>query len=79
MTSVPKPLKFLLKHYDSLKSFYHTMPQSANKPQLADVISILAISSGKQGERESLKYRLQGSKVRTLFFYVSHWHCCSWL
>ena len=65
MTSVPKPLKFLMKHYDSLKAFYQSMSQSDNKPQLADVISILAISSGKKSERESLKYRLEGSKVGT--------------
>lgn len=63
MTSVPKPLKFLMKHYDTLKAFYHTLSDSANKPRLADVISILAISSGKKGERESLKFRLQGSEV----------------
>lgn len=65
MTSVPKPLKFLMKHYDTIKTFYESSPPSDNKPKLADVISILAISSGKKGERESLKYRLQGSQVQS--------------
>ena len=63
MTSVPKPLKFLMKHYDSLKYFHDTLPTSDNKSRLADVISILAISSGPKGERESLEYRLEGSEV----------------
>lgn len=63
MTSVPKPLKFLMKHFESTKAFYSEMPKSQNKQQLADIISILAISSGKKGERESLKFRLEGSEV----------------
>ena len=65
MTSVPKPLKFLRKHYDSIKAYYGTMADSGNKPKLADVLSILAISSAKPDSRESLKFRLAGSKVRT--------------
>ena len=63
MTSVPKPLKFLRKHYDSVKTYYESMPDSDNKPKLADVLSILAISSAVSGSRESLRFRLAGSKV----------------
>lgn len=63
MTSVPKPLKFLRKHYDSVKTYYESMPDSDNKPKLADVLSILAISSAASGSRESLRFRLAGSKV----------------
>lgn len=31
MTSVPKPLKFLRPHYNTLKTFYNGMPESDNK------------------------------------------------
>jgi len=31
MTSVPKPLKFLSKHYKALKEHYHTLPESEFK------------------------------------------------
>ena len=58
MTSVPKPLKFLRAHYEGLKTQYGNLPASnANRPALADVLSVLAITSGKEGERESLHYR----------------------
>ena len=67
MTSVPKPLKFLRKHYDSVKAYYESMPESDNKPKLADVLSILAISSAAKDSRESLKFRLAGSKVGNLW------------
>lgn len=63
MTSVPKPLKFLRPHYQALKAMYQELPAGSNKQQLADVVSILAITTGKEGERESLKFRLLGSKV----------------
>eukprot|EP00891_Asterochloris_glomerata_P006079 jgi/Astpho2/6079/e_gw1.00084.7.1_t len=62
MTSVPKPLKFLRAHYEGLKTQYSSLPASnANRPALADVLSVLAITSGKEGERESLHYRLKGA------------------
>ena len=63
MTSVPKPLKFLRPQYERLKEAYTSMKDASNKKKLADVISVLAITTGKEGERESLKYRLLGSKV----------------
>ena len=31
MTSVPKPLKFLVKHYPGLKEIYHAIPSSVYK------------------------------------------------
>lgn len=63
MTSVPKPLKFLRPQYQRLKDSYESMTEEDNRTKLADVISVLAITTGKEGERESLKYRLLGSKV----------------
>eukprot|EP00252_Welwitschia_mirabilis_P007291 TRINITY_DN1852_c1_g1_i1.p1 TRINITY_DN1852_c1_g1~~TRINITY_DN1852_c1_g1_i1.p1 ORF type:complete len:893 (+),score=200.52 TRINITY_DN1852_c1_g1_i1:210-2888(+) len=62
MTSVPKPLKFLRPHYGTLKSFYQNMVDSDLKEYLADILSVLALTMSAEGERESLKYRLLGSK-----------------
>ncbi|KAL0001994.1 hypothetical protein SO802_015775 [Lithocarpus litseifolius] len=61
MTSVPKPLKFLRPHYGTLKAFYETMGNSELKNYLADILSVLALTMSAEGERESLKYRLEGS------------------
>ena len=76
MTSVPKPLKFLRAHYEGLKTQYSSLPASnANRPALADVLSVLAITSGKEGERESLHYRwaLSGSWG---FMHAANVKCC---
>ncbi|KAF9608672.1 hypothetical protein IFM89_010456 [Coptis chinensis] len=62
MTSVPEPLKFLRPHYGTLKSYYETMGDSDQKKNLADTLSVLALTMSAQGERESLKYRLLGSQ-----------------
>ncbi|GAB4816037.1 hypothetical protein N2152v2_003083 [Parachlorella kessleri] len=63
MTSVPKPLKFLRPHYEGLKAQYEAMDAaSENKVALADVVSVLAMTSAAEGSRETLKYRLQGSQ-----------------
>jgi 26S proteasome regulatory subunit N1 len=61
MTSVPKPLKFLRPHYGTLKSYYEKMVDSELKRYLADVISVLALTMSEDGDRESLRFRLQGS------------------
>ena len=40
MTSVPKPLKFLRPHYDTLKAWLEGLAAGApNRQQLADVVS----------------------------------------
>ncbi len=61
MTSVPKPLKFLRQHYAGLKATFEGMPEGANRSALADVLSVLAMNSGAEGARESLRFRLAGS------------------
>ena len=63
MTSVPKPLKFLRAHYQTLVNVYDKTSDEEVKRQLADVLSVLAITTAKEGERACLKYRLLGSKV----------------
>ena len=63
MTSVPKPLKFLRPHYESLKNVYESWPPSQEmKPFMADMLSVLAMTMAEANSRECLKYRLAGTK-----------------
>jgi len=59
MTSVPKPLKFLRKHFDTLKELYTKWPDSDDRRFLADIISVLGMT--KPDDRDCLKYRFLGS------------------
>ena len=60
MTSVPKPLKFLRAHYDTIKKTYESWEDAYNlKVQLADVLSVLAMTMAAIGSRESLKFKLK--------------------
>ncbi|KAK3103587.1 hypothetical protein FSP39_020371 [Pinctada imbricata] len=61
MTSVPKPLKFLRPHYDSLKEVYEKIKDMETKRFCADIISVMGMTKSGE-ERDSLKYRLLGSK-----------------
>ncbi|XP_055949286.1 26S proteasome non-ATPase regulatory subunit 2-like [Argiope bruennichi] len=60
MTSVPKPLKFLRPHFDTLKQIYQKYPDGEAKNYAADICSILAMTMSDK--RECLKYRLAGSQ-----------------
>lgn len=64
MTSVPKPLKFLRVHYDTLKNIYESMPNEETQRFVADIISILAMTMplDKYDVGEALRYRLKGSR-----------------
>lgn len=64
MTSVPKPLKFLRKHFSTLKGLYEKMPTDETKRFTADIVSILAMTMPPESTSpgESLKYRLLGSR-----------------
>jgi 26S proteasome regulatory subunit N1 len=69
MTSVPKPLKFLRPHYDTLKTVYEDWSiQNSMKRSMADVISVLAMTMAPAGSRECLTFKLAGSKVN-----ISSW------
>ena len=61
MTSVPKPLKFLRPHYDTIKQFYEAQPASDFKKSLADLISVLGITMSEPGSNESLRFALEGT------------------
>lgn len=63
MTSVPKPLKLLKPHYEIIKKTYEKYSASSpNKIALADVLSVLAMTMAKPNTRESLQFKLLGSK-----------------
>lgn len=55
MTSVPKPLKFMRIHYDSMKEIYKKMPDATTRQACADIISVLAMTMGTG--KECLVYR----------------------
>lgn len=60
MTAVPKPLKFLRPHLDTMIEHFNTMADGPNKKLLADILSLLCSTvAGKEGEREGLRYKLQ--------------------
>ncbi|XP_041365311.1 26S proteasome non-ATPase regulatory subunit 2-like [Gigantopelta aegis] len=60
MTSVPKPLKFLRMHYDTLKEIYEKIKETETKKFCADILSVLAMTATES--RDSLRYQLLGSK-----------------
>lgn len=72
MTSVPKPLKFLRAHYKQLTEVHDRSPDGDVRRQLADVLSVLAITTSKEGERACLRYRLLGNKVYTSVWWAGH-------
>jgi len=61
MTSVPKPLKFLSPHYDTLREIYTAMEDyNPVKAPLADVVSVLGMVNGAH-RRDTLRYCLLGT------------------
>eukprot|EP00611_Tribonema_gayanum_P029823 TRINITY_DN8105_c0_g1_i1.p1 TRINITY_DN8105_c0_g1~~TRINITY_DN8105_c0_g1_i1.p1 ORF type:complete len:485 (+),score=197.98 TRINITY_DN8105_c0_g1_i1:248-1702(+) len=61
MTSVPKPLKFLRPHYAALVAAYDGCAPGDNRRALADVLSIMAMTTAAPGARDSLRYKLAGN------------------
>lgn len=62
MTSVPKPLKFLMPHYSKMKEIYGKMNSSPAKEICADIISVLGMTVNEQESRfDTLNYRLLGT------------------
>jgi 26S proteasome regulatory subunit N1 len=66
MTSIPKPLKFLRVHFNTLKNVYETMKLNDNKKLLANILSILAMtqpSADSSSSRLTLKYKLESDNI----------------
>lgn len=58
MTAVPKPLKFLRPHYESLTKLYDEWPEGDEKKSLADVLSVIGMTFSDEDRQDTLKYRL---------------------
>ncbi|POR36192.1 26S proteasome regulatory subunit rpn-1 [Tolypocladium paradoxum] len=58
MTAVPKPLKFLRPHYETLVKLYDEWPDDENRTSLADVLSIIGMTYSDEDRQDTLKYRL---------------------
>lgn len=58
MTAVPKPLKFLRPHYETLTKLYDEWPAGENKTSLADVLSVIGMTFSDEDRQDTLKYRL---------------------
>ncbi|RPA75452.1 putative 26S proteasome regulatory subunit mts4 [Ascobolus immersus RN42] len=59
MTAVPKPLKFLRPHYETLIEVFDRWPSGEDKLNLADLLSVLGMTSGNEERLDTLNYRLQ--------------------
>ncbi|GAB1318966.1 proteasome regulatory particle base subunit [Madurella fahalii] len=58
MTAVPKPLKFLRPHYETMTKLYDEWPAGDDKNSLADVLSVIGMTYSDEDRQDTLKYRL---------------------
>jgi 26S proteasome regulatory subunit N1 len=58
MTAVPKPLKFLRPHYETMTKLYDDWPAGDDKNSLADVLSVIGMTYSDEDRQDTLKYRL---------------------
>lgn len=58
MTAVPKPLKFLRPHYETMKNLFETWPAGDDRNSLADVLSVIGMTFSDDDLQDTLKYRL---------------------
>ncbi len=58
MTAVPKPLKFLRPHYETMTGLYDEWPAGDDRTSLADVLSVIGMTYSDEDRQDTLKYRL---------------------
>ena len=58
MTAVPKPLKFLRPHYETMTKLYDEWPAGNDSTSLADVLSVIGMTYSDEERQDTLKYRL---------------------
>jgi 26S proteasome regulatory subunit N1 len=63
MTSVPKPLKFLRPHYDTLEALYGRMVAGEVKKELADIMSVLAMTMTAPELHKAMEFKLEGNPL----------------
>ena len=59
MTSVPKPLKFMIPHFDTMKAAFEKISDPSIKKGCADIVSVLAMTMSE--ENECLEYKMKGN------------------
>ena len=59
MTSVPKPLKFMIPHFDTMKAAFEKMSDPSIKRACADVVSVLAMTMSE--DNECLQFKMKGN------------------
>ena len=63
MTSVPKPLKYLQPHYETIKTFHATKWRGELQKEISDLLSVLSITAASEGDsNQILKYVLLGTR-----------------
>lgn len=69
MTSVPKPLKYLMPYYTKIKDAHNKMEDTAAKKKCADIISVLAMGptggDSAKNQRDCLRYCLLGNVLKS--------------
>jgi len=63
MTAVPKPLKFLRPHYETMTNLYEEWAAGDDKDSLADVLSVIAMTFSDEDRQDTLKYRLLAPSI----------------
>ena len=58
MTAVPKPLKFLRPHYETMTKLHDEWPAGDDRTSLADVLSVIGMTYSDEDRQDTLKYRL---------------------
>ncbi|KAK4214845.1 armadillo-type protein [Rhypophila decipiens] len=58
MTAVPKPLKFLRPHYETMTKLFMEWPAGDHKTSLADVLSVIGMTFSDEDRQDTLNYRL---------------------
>lgn len=58
MTAVPKPLKFLRPHYETMTKLHDEWPAGDDSTSLADVLSVIGMTFSDEDRQDTLKYRL---------------------
>ncbi len=68
MTAVPKPLKFMIPHYEAMVAAYRKIPDGAVRRECADILSVLAMTSGAEedgtGEEAEAKEKSEDKKQK---------------
>ncbi len=59
MTSVPKPLKFMIPHFDAMKAAHEKMGDEKTRRECADIVSVLAMTMSDKNE--CLEYKMKGN------------------